>query len=207
MSNLLQTTAIHSLEGRQSDFRNPAGVERKTGDLVSCLPGRQRTNGSHLDVEVVQAFHDRPDEMRSEARAITAALRAWGDTPHALPDTDLPDHGAEEGNVLLRAYLRRERSSTLKPRKIAQAKKLGQTIACEACGFDFFETYGDHGTDYIECHHRTPLRVTGSVRTELKDLALICSNCHRMIHRSAPWLSVDAVRGLIQGQRSRSDRV
>jgi hypothetical protein len=73
--------------------------------------------------------------------------------------------------VLLKTHLRRERNSTLKPRKIAEAKKLGLPIACEACGFDFSRTYGLRGTDYIECHHRTPLHVTGPVKTKTKDLA------------------------------------
>lgn len=202
LSDMLQSTAIHPLERRRPDFRNPAGVERKTADLVSCLPGHNRTNGNGLDVEVVKAFRDRPDEMHASARAIEEALRAWGDATHSLPDTDIPDDGADEGRVLLKAHLRRERNATLKPRKIAEAKRLGRAIACEACGFDFFETYGDRGEDYIECHHRTPLHVTGAVNTLLKDLALICSNCHRMVHRSTPWLTVEEVHDLVQRRRS-----
>jgi 5-methylcytosine-specific restriction protein A len=85
-----KTTAIHPLEGRKSDFRNPAGVERKTGDLVSRIPGsgRRVTNGNRLDGEVVAAFLSRPEEMRAEAQAIESALRAWGNNPYALPDTD-----------------------------------------------------------------------------------------------------------------------
>lgn len=31
-------------------------------------------------------------------------------------------------------------------------------------------------------------------KTRLQDLALLCANCHRMIHRARPWLSVEEVR-------------
>ena len=201
LSELLQSTAIHPLEGRASDFRNPAGVERKTGDLVSCLPGHRRTNGNHLDIEVVDAFQARPAAMREEARAIEVALSEWGDNPHAVTDPDLPDDGVDEGRVLLRTHLRRERSTALKKRKLAEAARHGQVIACEVCDFDFFATYGERGTDYIECHHRTPLHTTGPTLTRLKDLALICSNCHRMIHRNTPWLSIEDLTAIVHAQR------
>lgn len=201
VSQLLQSTAIHPLEGRASDFRNPAGVERKTGDLVSCLPGHRRTNGNRHDVEVVKAFQLRHDEMHEEARTITVALREWADSPHAIADPDLLDESADEGRAVLRVHLRRERSAALRRRKIADARRHGQAIACEACGFDFLAIYGERGADYIECHHRTPLHESGPVQTRLKDLALICSNCHRMVHRTTPWLSVDELAAVVRTHR------
>jgi 5-methylcytosine-specific restriction protein A len=150
---------------------------------------------------VAQAFLDRPEDMRAEAQAIEATFRAWDEDPTALPDPDLDDVGAHEGGAFLKAHLRRERNSTLRTRKIEQTKRRGLPIACEACGFDFFVTYGARGADYIECHHRTPLHVTGPVKTQTKDLALICSNCHRMIHRTRPWLTVEELRDIIRAQR------
>ncbi|WP_433314985.1 HNH endonuclease [Micromonospora chersina] len=201
LSELLQTPAIHPLEGRGPNFRSPAGVERKTGDIVSRLPdyaGRP-TNGNHLDGEVLRNFFDHPDEMRALAAAIRAALANSDETPPPMvPDLDLADLSIEEGGVLLRAHLRRERSPKLRRDKIADAKSRGQAIACEACGFDFFRTYGPRGLDYIECHHRLPLHVSGKTRNRMEDLALICSNCHRMIHRMAPWLTVEELGTLVQ---------
>jgi hypothetical protein len=40
--------------------------------------------------------------------------------------------------------------------------------------------------------------------TKLEDLALVCANCHRMIHSRRPWLSVSAVRELLNIATSRS---
>lgn len=33
--------------------------------------------------------------------------------------------------------------------------------------------------------------------TYLRDLALVCSNCHRMIDRSRPWLTVEEAHFLL----------
>jgi len=37
-------------------------------------------------------------------------------------------------------------------------------------------------------------------RTHIDDLALRCSNCHRMIHRSRPWLTMLKLRQLLYGK-------
>jgi 5-methylcytosine-specific restriction enzyme A len=37
----------------------------------------------------------------------------------------------------------------------------------------------------------------GERRNRIDDLALICANCHRMIHRVAPWLSPDELRAAL----------
>jgi predicted HNH restriction endonuclease len=94
-----------------------------------------------------------------------------------------------------------ERDPKLRRNKIADAKRLGLPIACEVCSLDFGQVYGPHGLDYIECHHRVPLHVTGQTQTRLADLILLCSNCHRMIHRTRQWLTVEELRNLLATQR------
>jgi hypothetical protein len=147
--------------------------------MRSCSSAQRSTAGSGAPMP-------RRIPKRSSCQSCCSLLRSIRCTD-AVPTSVT---GAE-GGVLLKQHLRRERDPKLKPEKIAQAKRRGVPIACEVCGFDFFKTYGERGRDYIECHHRTPLHVTGPVTTSLNDLALICSNCHRMIHRSNPWLTVE----------------
>ncbi|MFD4242812.1 HNH endonuclease [Streptomyces sp. NPDC058525] len=43
-----------------------------------------------------------------------------------------------------------------------------------------------------------PLHEAGEGRTKLSDLALICANCHRMIHRRAPWPTPRELRAFIE---------
>jgi 5-methylcytosine-specific restriction enzyme A len=73
---------------------------------------------------------------------------------------------------------------------------------CVACGFDFGQAYGERGEGYIEIHHLVPLADVDEdheVNPET-DLAPVCSNCHRMIHRRRDdTLSIEKLRKLIQG--------
>ncbi|WP_433917182.1 HNH endonuclease [Streptomyces sp. NBC_01744] len=55
----------------------------------------------------------------------------------------------------------------------------------------------------MECHHVVPLHEAGEGQTKLSDLALICSNCHRIIHRRAPWPTPGELRNLIQETTNR----
>ena len=62
----------------------------------------------------------------------------------------------------------------------------------------FAAAYGERGDGFIECHHTIPVRdLRPGSRTRLSDLALVCANCHRMIHRRSPWLTVEELRLLV----------
>lgn len=85
---------------------------------------------------------------------------------------------AEEGKWNYGMHRFRERDRTLIQKKKASVKYL----KCECCSFDFSKTYPDLGNDFIECHHKIPIH-HGERITTIEDLALVCSNCHRMLHR------------------------
>lgn len=72
-------------------------------------------------------------------------------------------------------------------------------LSCEACEFVFEDRYGDRGKSFIECHHTKPLtEYKGEQKTRMEDLALLCANCHRMIHAQKPWLSVEDLKKIIK---------
>jgi 5-methylcytosine-specific restriction enzyme A len=74
-------------------------------------------------------------------------------------------------------------------------KKDTGRLACEACGFDFEQRYGAIGLDYCEVHHRIAIAsLDGQKATRLSDLAIVCSNCHRMLHKTKPMLTVEKLR-------------
>lgn len=179
-------------------FRNPQGVGRKTHDIATLhpeYPGRP-TKGGRLTADVVAAFLADPDHMVDLARAIRAAGSLAQDN-RMLPDLD-DDTTFAEGRPFERRHLARERDPEVRRRKIAQVRREMGVISCEVCSFDFEALYGDRGRDFIECHHREPLSVTGPRQTALSDLALLCSNCHRMIHRYRPWLTVAQLVELVR---------
>jgi 5-methylcytosine-specific restriction protein A len=205
LSELLQLLPIHAEADRNEKFRNPNGVARKTFDIATRHPDYRGkpTNGGALDIEVLHEFLARPEEMTEAAQLIrqgltTGELQALSVTG----DEELDDYSAPEGRLLMRRHMARERNRGLRKRKIESVLKQGGRLYCEACGFDFETVYGERGAGYIECHHVVPLHEAGEGRTKLKDLALICANCHRMIHRRAPWPTPKELRAIIEGQQS-----
>lgn len=58
---------------------------------------------------------------------------------------------------------------------------------CQACGMNYEKKYGTIGRNFIEAHHLKPLSqlVEGEAVTYniANDFAVLCANCHRMIHR------------------------
>lgn len=186
LSSVLQALPIHPADARSATFRNPNGVALKLANLASCDPGYtgKPTRGSRLDEQVWQTWTGRWDEL-----AEVAALLRRSASSHDLIEVPEPDEDeveAQEGRLLYRQHRRRERDRRIREQKIRAASRRGP-LRCEVCDFDFAATYGERGAGYIECHHVRPLHEVGESRTRLTDLALVCSNCHRMIHRRAPW--------------------
>lgn len=208
LSGLLQLLPLHTEAERNEKFRNPNGVARKTFDIATRHPEYQGkpTNGGALDVAVLHEFLARPAEMTEVERLIRQGI-AEGDLQVLAPteDEEFDDFSAPEGRLLMRRHRARERNKSLRKKKIASVLQRGGWLACEACGFDFEAVYGDRGAGYIECHHVLPLHVAGEGRTKLSDLALICANCHRMIHRRAPWPTPAELRASIE-QKHSADR-
>lgn len=91
--------------------------------------------------------------------------------------------GSFEGGTHLVSHLRRERDLELAAKKIESVRAAQGKLVCEACKFDFQEKYGSLGKDFCEVHHRKPLAL-GYRESHLHDLAILCANCHRMIHRT-----------------------
>ncbi|WP_422861302.1 HNH endonuclease [Flagellimonas sp. W118] len=120
-------------------------------------------------------------------------------------DVDLTedDISFPEGKKLLKVHILRER----KPAVVLQAKKRFKeqqgSLFCEVCNFNFEEKYGDLGKDFIEAHHVIPISEMGEdYQTKISDLIMVCSNCHKMIHRYRPWLSKNQIKKLINWKRS-----
>jgi 5-methylcytosine-specific restriction protein A len=112
--------------------------------------------------------------------------------PPIAPDLDL---AAVEGDPRLFFHIRRERDAALARAKREAMHRPDGSLMCEACGFLAARVYPGLSGDVCEVHHRLPLsKVTDKVATRLEDLALLCPNCHRAIHRTDPLKSVEDFR-------------
>ncbi|PPE65118.1 MrcB family domain-containing protein [Caldimonas caldifontis] len=91
----------------------------------------------------------------------------------------------------------REHKRVERNRKLALRAKQAHGYVCKACGFDFEARYGVIGKSFIEAHHLTPLSEFKGQRLTLdpkRDFTVLCSNCHRMIHRTSFVHSVEEFR-------------
>lgn len=97
---------------------------------------------------------------------------------------------AEEGKIKYTLHKSFERNALLVNNLKIQRKQVDPMLRCEICGFSFIEKYGDIGDGFIEAHHIIPLStLEDTTITRENDLILICSNCHRMLHRDNSVLS------------------
>lgn len=190
LSDLLRSNWVHPLEGRPSNFRSSASVARKTSNIATALPGYAgaTTRGGKLERAVIADFCTDPSGMHQIAEALRDSIKDGVTTfPLDAAEPGNDTSSAREGSVKSYIGKRRERDPKLRVAKIKATISAGEPIACEVCSFDFEMTYGTRGHGYIEVHHKNPLHVTGEVVTQLDDLALLCANCHRMIHRGS-WV-------------------
>jgi 5-methylcytosine-specific restriction protein A len=197
LSGILRTAGLHSTAGRPPNFRTPDSIVMKLMNFRSLDPsfrGRGLSAGSAADRAVWAEFAEDAGRTERTAASIRAALSA-GDTRGDELDVDAE---ASEGRVLTRLHLSRERNTRLKEKKKAAVLKLKGELTCEVCDFSFEKVYGERGAGFIECHHVVPLsELAPGNKTKLNDLALVCANCHRMIHARRPWVGISDMRSII----------
>lgn len=145
------------------------------------------------------------DDLFESVHGLAARAGVWrlrsDELSAAHPDSVIDGAEAEieavEGRAVLRMHLRRERS-----RKLIETFKASLTsFACEACGVDMEAIYGPLGAGYIEAHHRIPVaQLEPGQTTRLADLAAVCANCHRILHRNG-LMSVEDLAAHLRARR------
>ncbi len=156
----------------------PSGTRYSFSELHP-LSGHRR---SDLTVD----SSDKPlpnDFIRSYVIVRTPAfLTSANEEPTVIPEELV----GLEGEVFLRMVLHRKREGTLRDAKVAETLRRTGRLACEvpSCSFDFFLVYGEAGRAYAHVHHLRPLADSSpACETRLSDLAVVCANCHAIIHR------------------------
>ncbi len=112
---------------------------------------------------------------------------------------DPNERSFEEGKVKLRLHLIKERNHFL----VVHAKRKWNRdqeggIRCSICSFSFPKTYGEIGKGFIQAHHVVPISsLVPDTIVNMADLVPVCSNCHSMLHRRRPWLTVEQLRTIV----------
>jgi 5-methylcytosine-specific restriction enzyme A len=130
---------------------------------------------------------------------VEARDRAREDDVPPMHD-DRASSSIEAGRV--RWHRRAERSRVL----ATQAKKLhGTRCQVKACSKDLSSVYGDMAKGFIEAHHLTPFSSLEGRPTELDpqtDFAVVCPDCHRMLHRRREPYSLEELSAKIEAARA-----
>lgn len=207
LSEFLNRLGTALSRGESLTYRNANGVYMKMMNFMGLDPqyttdGRVGLTRGNKDEKVVwNEYSLNPARLSAVVAAIRMAVDAHvNDQELAGPD-ELDIVEAEEGRVLTRMHRYRERSRKLVDSVKAIAMKKHGRLACEACGFEFKLAYGLLAEGIIDVHHTKPVHtlIEGD-KTKVEDLALLCANCHRVVHSSRQWLSVQQVRELIQAK-------
>lgn len=110
-----------------------------------------------------------------------------------------------EGTSRYSIHKSRERDQRIVQLKLQEASENNIHLTCEVCGLSMKTIYGSYGENVCEVHHRTPLFLLHddeSTDTSLDDLAILCPNCHRVIHRDKENpITVDQLREIVQQNR------
>ena len=200
LSDTLNQLPIHPQAVQGIKFRNPNGVYMKLCNFLRLDPeykGEGLSRGSKLDEQIWNNFANDIPSLQKIANSIRFAI-AEVPPPSDFEEAEIDeDEEFSEGRLLSQLHKRRERNPQLVKKKKKQVIKEKGRLACEVCGFDFYEHYGNLGRGFAECHHNTPLSdLTQATPRKISDLTIVCANCHRMLHRARPWKTVEELKEL-----------
>ena len=181
LSSLLQRLPFHAGDKKKQRFRSPASVAFKLLNLDAARTGKGLTNISQLDRKLWAQLGADPERVRLFAAAIRTASDSM-----VIEDGIEEDEEAfevEEGRILGRIHRTRERARGLRKEALKRTTKRLGRLQCEGCDFVPDQHLSEAADSFFEVHHLLPLHQSGERKTRLSDVALLCANCHRLIHR------------------------
>jgi 5-methylcytosine-specific restriction protein A len=199
LSRLLRSLPYHASAARKESFRNPAGVSFKLQNLQSFETGRGLKNVSQMDRDVWAEFHRNPEEAQRLASLIGAEIGFLTNNPTSTNDEDSEFY---EGRLMTVLHKTRERDSRVRKRLLDFRSKNGP-LNCDLCSCRPISGVPAFLDAIFEAHHLKPLSLELVKSTRLSDLALLCANCHRLVHRAISrekrWLTLEECKAALGG--------
>lgn len=199
-----------SLKARAENFRAMLGpdIHPFVDSEIDLAPSQPGNDTAFYEAGNICAVYYPAKSLPSEAVLAGHLMRAL-QLYQALIDAGAAEEQKDEtevqtfieGNGQVRTHLRIERNQ-----KLAREVKRRKGTVCEACDLDFSKMYGALGDGYIEAHHKLPFaRLTGNAIPlhPIRDFAVLCANCHRMIHRMEDASDVNALRATVKANRTK----
>jgi 5-methylcytosine-specific restriction endonuclease McrA len=218
------TQHLRPVDGRHGVWRTAYWVigEKTRSELVggTVYVHEGQLTQSHAGGKILEISHVPGTEPKrcvitfkrsAEAEGIFSEKAGWGNEKkidwHDVESKKVKiveeddESSYPEGAKQYKKHLARERDADLALRAKRRRLKLTGKLACEVCEFNFAETYGQRGEGFIEAHHKIPVaKLDGKTKTKISDLAMVCSNCHRMLHRGNILQTVERLRAELLGE-------
>lgn len=154
--------------------------------------------GLREEYKDIQTFGEKPIEDQNEQELVHAADIKF---ENPIDDIAVSQDGKQLGSIeetkLRKAHYTYE--GRLKDSQIKRIK-MEKGYVCEACGMSFSKKYPSIGDGFIECHHKIPYSdmTEGEKRNlNVNDFIVLCSNCHKMIHRLDNPADLDQLRAVL----------
>lgn len=138
-----------------------------------------------------------PKNLEVEStRGYSASAKSGQYFPDEIPCPETVIEGAKQ-TVVVNKY---ERNLSARKKCI---KNWG--VSCAVCHFNFEQTYGSQGAGYIHIHHLKPLGEIGESYklNPAKDLRPVCPNCHAMLHRTVPAISIVKLKSIMAAAKKK----
>ena len=134
-----------------------------------------------------------PPPIASKIERKWAQILGTNDLGFSDEDAGLESiHEGAVRRITVNAY---ERSS-----RARQACLAHHGYCCSVCDVLLEDIYGERGRNFIQVHHKKPLRqLKKRYKVDpIKDLIPVCPNCHAILHRGGKVLTVGEARRLLR---------
>lgn len=189
LSDELRSLPYHQEASKVASFRNPVGVTFKLQNLRQVASGKGLAHTARADKEVWNDFGDDPAAVAEAAARIRSGLKIA--QVSSQPDDEFEFN---EGRAVTEAHKRIERNKSIR-KKLLKNRKEEEKLHCEICKCNGLNIDENLRESIFEAHHKKPIAQTGEIKTKLSDMALLCANCHRLVHRlisnKKQWISID----------------
>lgn len=193
------------LASMAGDLRGIDRVNARSSELAQVLQEHAAAVRQGVNDTAIRKTADELIRVKSSLFGMTNAGSALAlIEAEAQSDTEEEwEPTGREGRILTRLHVFKERDRRFVQQVRERYKNQhGGLLRCEVCGRIPAESYGpENGERCIEAHHKVPIeQLQPDSTTHLADMAMVCACCHRVIHSQRPCLSIEEVKGLLNGQ-------
>ncbi|WP_275791466.1 HNH endonuclease [Pararhizobium gei] len=145
-------------------------------------------------LDKLEEYVPAPPDLNWGSPVIRYWTGAGGFSDQPYPDEPSPEANYTEGAIIEVKVNRYERNRGARAACISH-----YGTVCQGCDMDFGSRYGERGRDFMHVHHLVPLKqIRKTYKVDpIADLKPVCPNCHSMIHRREPMLSIEELRAII----------